>query len=76
VADFISISDRTGSMSMLMEEKAVIAVHVPQLFCLKHLFVPKAHQENSNLLLQIIVHSAEVCINKNVGWWAGAVSNV
>jgi len=39
VTDFISITDRTESMSLISHEKAEIAFHVPELFCLKNSFV-------------------------------------
>jgi len=35
VPDCISITDRTESMSSISQEKAEIAAHVPELFCLK-----------------------------------------
>jgi len=35
VTDFISVTDRTESMSLITQEKAEIAAHVPELFCLK-----------------------------------------
>jgi len=35
VMDFISVTDRTESMSSITQEKAEIAAHVPELFCLK-----------------------------------------
>ncbi len=35
VTDFISVIDRTESMSSITQEKADIAAHVPELFCLK-----------------------------------------
>jgi len=39
VTDYISVTDRTESMSSITQEKAEIAAHVPELFCLKNSFV-------------------------------------
>jgi len=55
---FISVSDKTGSMSLLFHEKAEIAVLVPQLFQLKNSFA-----------LIMNSHTQEKFFHKELSFW-------
>ncbi len=74
--DFVSVSDKTGSISSLMEEKAAIAVYVPQLFHLKKFICSDSELLCTGKIAQFFYNRLTIPERIQENWWAGAVSKV
>ena len=75
-ADYISVSDKTGSMSSLSHEKAEIAVMIPQLFQLKEFICSNNELTYTGKIAQFFFKELSIWESEREGWWAGAVSKV
>jgi len=76
VTDYISITDRTESMSLITQEKAEIAKHVPELFCLKKFICSDAELSSTGKVATFFFKHMSIPEKYREEWWAGAISKV
>jgi len=72
-ADFISVIDKTASMSLLSHEKAEIAVLVPQLFQLKKFICSDDELKYTGKIAQFFFKALSIFETEREGWCAKAV---
>jgi len=75
VTDYISVTDRTESMSSITQEKAEIAAHVPELFCLKKFICLDTELISTGKVAMFVFKNMSIpkCQEE---WWAGVISKV
>ncbi len=76
VTDYISITDKTESMSLISQEKAEIATHVPELFCLKKFICLDSDLISTGKVALFFYKNMLFPAKYQEEWWAGAVSKV
>jgi len=76
VTDYISITDRTESMSSISQENAEIAAHVPELFCLKKFICLDTELISTGKVAMFFFKNMLIPAKSQEEWWAGAVSKV
>ena len=76
VTDYISITDRTDSMSSITQEKAEIAAHVPELFCLKKFICSDTELISTEKVATFFFKQMSIPEKYREEWWAVAISKV
>ena len=63
-------------MSLITQEKAEIAAHVPELFCLKKFICSDAELVSTGKVATFFFKHMPIPEKYQEEWWAGAVSKV
>jgi len=76
VTDYISITDRTETMSSISQDKAEIAVHIPELFHLKKFICSDNELISTGKVATFFFKQMSIPERYREEWWAASVSKI
>jgi len=76
VTDFISVTDRTESMSLISQEKAEIAVNISELFHLKKFICSNTELISTGKVAIFFFRNMSIPAIYQEEWWTEAISKV